>query len=74
MTFREYVRHLLRPTKIYNYSNSPKYYSSSRWLEGGQNCREEIREVRMESGKSSLIPECSKCDVDEENSCIKEDA
>ena len=55
MTFKEYVKRLLRPSKVSNYSNSPKYYNSWKWLEGGQDVRVEmsITEVEEDNVKNA---------------------
>lgn len=53
MTFKEYIKWLFTPRKINNYTNNPRYYSSSRWLEGGQDVRTEmsITEVEKDNAK-----------------------
>lgn len=48
MTFKEYVKKWLRPGKVSNYSNSPKYYNSWKWLEGGQDVRIEMSITEVE--------------------------
>ncbi len=48
MTFKEYVKWLFGPHKVNNYTNNPRYYSSSRWLEGGQDVRTEMSITEMD--------------------------
>lgn len=48
MTFKEYIKWLFGPHKVNNYTNNPRYYSSSRWLAGGQDVRTEMSVTEMD--------------------------
>lgn len=48
MTLKGYFKHLWGSKKASGYNNSPRYFSTSRWLEGGQDTRMEVSITAVE--------------------------